>query len=106
MELSPETIEKIGTVGVLLLTGGGMIHWLLKDRARLVAALEEAANRERALRDQRTDDLIAQAKLMAEANQIVRDALTRVEIGLLELRKVITHETAEVEEHEKRRPRL
>lgn len=59
----------------LCIAMGVAIKWLLAERQTLVLSVKEALERERQLRDKRTDDLLNSAKLLATSGELVKDAL-------------------------------
>lgn len=87
MDISPEAIESLGTLGVIVLGSGAAIRWLLAERKDLLARLATQSDRERELREKRTQELLEMSKLLSETRTVVAEKLTentRVLEGLKE----------------------
>lgn len=97
MDLSADSIEKLGIVGTLVALGGGIVRFLLGERKGLIADLVTANERDRELRDKRTDELLEQAKMMAVANTVIRDALQEVKNASLATESALEELKAAVE---------
>lgn len=74
-DLTSATVERMGVIGVLVTFGGMAIRWLLNERKELLAAISRANERERNVGEQRMNELLEHARLMAESSEIVRTAL-------------------------------
>lgn len=81
--------EKLGIIGTLVLSGGSIVKWLLSERKELIASLIACQDRERQLRDKRADELLAQAKVLADSSEVVRDALADVTRSMEALERAV-----------------
>jgi hypothetical protein len=73
-----KSLDTLGPVGILVGLGGGIVKWLLTDRAGLISALAQALERDRELRDRRADELTAHAKMLADSTAVIAEALDGV----------------------------
>lgn len=77
-DISPEAIQKLGILGVVIFVASITIRWLLAERKALLEALAAVEQRERDLRDRRATELLEQASLYAKSNELIRNALADV----------------------------
>lgn len=73
-----KSLDTLGPVGILVVLGGGIVKWLLTDRASLMTALAQALERDRELRDRRAEELTAHARMLSESTAIITEALAGV----------------------------
>lgn len=87
--MDPDTIEKLGVIGVVVVGSGGAIRWLLAERKDLISKLESKSKIERDLREQRTQELLQSAQLLAETRSIVERELSELRRALGELKEEV-----------------
>lgn len=80
-----QTAEKLGVVGLLL----SAIVYLLREKKNLISHIATKDERERRLRDKRTEELLETASLLAESSTVVKDALADVDRSLNDLKREV-----------------
>lgn len=87
--MSPDTIESLSTLGVVVLGSGAAIRWLLAERKDLISRLEGKSKIERDLRELRTQELLQATQLLAETRSIVEKELAENTRAVGELQKEV-----------------